>query len=344
MSYSNITVSPSNSSTDTSIPNTSSSSSASVSLSSKPLSGWHHSLAGGIGGLAGAIVTAPFDVIRTRLQSSQSVQFADISSKPSSPFSFLYRSRTLSVVRKTFITEGIAGFYLGLVPNLLGIIPSRAIQFASYTQTKKYLIAANSNVESSAIHVLSGISSGLITATLTNPIWVIKTRMQLGSYKNTLDCLIKTLKNESVKGLYNGITASYLGIIEISIQWALYEKFKSIAAKSDYARSNTSISSTWLSYLGSATASKLLASLIAYPHEVLRTRMRQMPMHYIDPITNTKHFGSKYSSLLRSCRFIYIEEGIRGFYGGLTPHLFKTVPNAAVMFVTFEFISDFMKS
>ena len=34
-----------------------------------PAKSWHHFVAGGLGGMCGAIVTSPFDVVKTRLQS-----------------------------------------------------------------------------------------------------------------------------------------------------------------------------------------------------------------------------------------------------------------------------------
>jgi hypothetical protein len=35
---------------------------------------------------------------------------------------------------------------------------------------------------------------------------------------------------------------------------------------------------------------------------------------------------------------VYRTEGLRALYGGLVPHLIKTVPNAAVMFAVYELV------
>lgn len=37
-------------------------------------------------------------------------------------------------------------------------------------------------------------------------------------------------------------------------------------------------------------------------------------------------------------RLIWKEEGLAGMYGGLTPHLLRVVPSAAIMFGTYEFV------
>ena len=58
-----------------------------------------------------------------------------------------------------------------------------------------------------------------------------------------------------------------------------------------------------------------------------RTRLRQAPL---------ADGRLKYSGLVNCFRTIWLEEGLRGLYGGMTPHLMRTVPNAAIMFTIYE--------
>lgn len=44
----------------------------------------------------------------------------------------------------------------------------------------------------------------------------------------------------------------------------------------------------------------------------------------------------KYTGLFQCFRVVWIEEGLMGLYGGLTPHLMRTVPSAAIMFGMYE--------
>ena len=60
--------------------------------------------------------------------------------------------------------------------------------------------------------------------------------------------------------------------------------------------------------------------------QVVRTRLRQFP-------TNGKH---KYTGLVQCFKMIVREEGMAGLYGGLTAHMLRVVPNAAIMFGTYE--------
>ena len=61
--------------------------------------------------------------------------------------------------------------------------------------------------------------------------------------------------------------------------------------------------------------SKLIASAATYPHEVIRTRMREK-----------RTMGStRYSSIFRTVVTVASEEGVRGLYGGMSVHLLRTV-------------------
>lgn len=85
----------------------------------------------------------------------------------------------------------------------------------------------------------------------------------------------------------------------------------------------------WFEYFGAAASAKLIAAIIAYPHEVLRTRLRQLP---------DSQGNIKYTGLGQAIKTIWREEGALGFYGGLTAHLLRTVPNAAIIFLSYELV------
>ena len=63
---------------------------------------------------------------------------------------------------------------------------------------------------------------------------------------------------------------------------------------------------------------------MTYPHEVVRTRMRE------------RTEGKGYSTLISSFKSLYKQGGLRGMYAGYEAHVMRTVPNAAIMFLTVE--------
>ena len=326
---------------------------------------WAHFVAGGIGGMVGAVVTCPFDLVKTRLQSdiylkaynkgmagwgvgatgavgsfaanSKTVQFLR-----ESTFHF---KETCHIIGDVYKQEGFRSLFKGLGPNLVGVIPARSINFFTYGTTKDlYSRYFNNGEESAMIHLAAAATAGWATSTATNPIWLIKTRVQLdksGStrqYKNSWDCLKSVLKHEGIPGLYRGLTASYLGSVEGILQWILYEQMKALirvrsvekfGTDDETKKSTLTRISEWCQRSGSAGLAKFVASLVTYPHEVVRTRLRQSP---------TENGELKYRGLIQTFRVVIKEEGFKSMYNGLTPHLMRTVPNSIIMFGTWEIV------
>ncbi|CAL9737258.1 mitochondrial nicotinamide adenine dinucleotide transporter 2 [Monosporozyma servazzii] len=309
---------------------------------------WVHFVAGGIGGMAGAIVTCPFDLVKTRLQSDIYRKAYKSSAASGNSMGYLTQAgthfkETIGIISGVYKVEGFRSLFKGLGPNLVGVIPARSINFFTYGTTKElYSRVLNKGEETAWIHLMAAASAGIATSTATNPIWLIKTRVQLDKagttrkYKNSWDCCKSVLKHEGIYGLYKGLSASYLGSVETVLQWILYEQMRSIIKqrsieKFGHGGNKSTLDNVkeWCQRSGSAGLAKFVASMVTYPHEVVRTRLRQAPMQ------NGK---LKYTGLVQSFKVIAKEEGLASMYSGLTPHLMRTVPNSIIMFGTWELV------
>jgi len=241
--------------------------------------------------------------------------------------------------------EGPKGFFRGLPPTLVGIIPSRASYFWAYSTSKRYLIPAIG--DGTLTHFLSAIAAGVTGNTITNPIWVLKTRMQLlageaskqvGVYQSGYIAAIKSiLQEEGVRGFYRGLSASYWGCSEGCIQFIVYEKVKTfLTNKNNQFRQEQGLEPTnelppW-QYVVGAGFSKFVASALTYPHEVARTRMREAA---VDGVV-------KYKGMWQSLGLIAQEEGRAGLYAGMGTHIARVVPNTAIMFLSYELINRWL--
>ena len=70
-------------------------------------------------------------------------------------------------------------YYRGITPNLIGNISAWGIYFALYAEFKSKVKTNNTTMNYFASSVLAGLSTSIIT----NPLWVLKTRI-LGSSRN----------------------------------------------------------------------------------------------------------------------------------------------------------------
>lgn len=63
--------------------------------------------------------------------------------------------------------------------------------------------------------------------------------------------------------------------------------------------------------------------------QVVRTRLRQAPLENGLP---------KYTGLVQCFVTIGKEEGLAGLYGGLTPHMVRSIPSAVITLGVYEFV------
>jgi len=164
-------------------------------------------------------------------------------------------------------------------------------------------------------------------------------------YKGLIDCLYSIARNEGVSGLYKGLTPSLLLVSHGAIQFTCYENLKSLARGGEM---NNDVIDTTREHqqqqqqqqqqreLTSAECgvygmlSKIVASLVTYPQQVVRARMQKLQI---------ERNQIKYKTLLQSFATISRREGISGMYKGMVPNLARMLPSTGVTFFTYEFVS-----
>ncbi|KAK4533489.1 hypothetical protein CCYA_CCYA17G4371 [Cyanidiococcus yangmingshanensis] len=189
-------------------------------------------VSGALAGLLATVVVYPLDLLRTRLA---------VQGEPR-----LY-SGLRQAVRMIWENEGLRGFYAGLEPTLVEIVPYVALQFYFYERLRFFRARqvierqtgprsirseheAVGSTESFFIGALTGTASKWCTLPLDNA----RKRMQVQSllghqhvYRNTLDCCRKILKAEGVGGLFRGAVPSLLKAAPASgVAFFVYELMK----------------------------------------------------------------------------------------------------------------------
>ncbi|KAI1301626.1 Solute carrier family 25 member 36 [Halotydeus destructor] len=298
-----------------------------------------HLLAGGVGGTVGTIVTCPLEVVKTRQQASNSNgAFGTFHSDNEKHSKGRPRFVILKLIRHIIATEGAKALFKGLGPNIIGVAPSRAIYFCTYSTVKNFCNENFTSPDTPPVHICSAAAAGITSCTATNPIWFVKTRLQLDQRKygstTAWECVKSIYRSSGLIGFYKGITASYFGISETIIHFVIYEFIKSKLKERRLSALDPGVedadSYNFGHFMVAGACSKTCASVIAYPHEVARTRLRQE--------------GDKYKSFVQTIKLVWKEEGRHGLYRGLSTQLMRQIPNTAIMMATYELIVYFLTS
>ncbi|OQS06710.1 mitochondrial folate transporter/carrier [Thraustotheca clavata] len=217
--------------------------------------------------------------------------------------------------------------YTGMSPALYGTTMSWGLYFYFYEHAKT--MYANSTIPPSIGHFLSGIQAGVLCVPLTNPIWLIKVRMQVQGtqvpYKSVSDAFRRIVAEEGIAALYKGVVPALLLTTHGAFKFVAYEKLKS-----EYYE-HVSKDMTIPASLTIGAFSQAFASAATYPYQVIKARLQQGGPS-----------ADKYKGTWDCTKRIIKYEGVTGFFKGLTPNLIKVMPNGALIFAVYEYMSKLL--
>jgi solute carrier family 25, member 33/36 len=203
-----------------------------------------------------------------------------------------------AALRRVWLVEGPRGLWRGLGPNLLGVAPARAVYFAAYVPTKQafeqlqaQLVLRPEDRSPVAVQAAAAVSAGIATALATNPLWLIKTRLQLADdatarhqagaraaaarpaaggtwqhMQDMIECARTIHRTEGWRGFYRGMSASFMGVSESTLQIVLYEHLLSRVEQQHREQQTLSPVRKYADFVLAASAAKLVACVTTYPH------------------------------------------------------------------------------
>ncbi|ERN09795.1 hypothetical protein AMTRI_Chr08g159470 [Amborella trichopoda] len=177
--------------------------------------------AGACAGMTSTLVTYPLDVLRLRLAVEPGC-------------------KTMTQVALNMLRdEGVASFYSGLGPSLLGIAPYIAVNFCIFDLIKKSLPEKYQKRPETSI--VTGLVSATLATLMCYPLDTVRRQMQMrGSpYKTVLDAFPGIMAADGLIGLYRGFIPNALkNLPSSSIRLTIFDTGKGliITSRQEYER------------------------------------------------------------------------------------------------------------
>ena len=268
----------------------------------------------GVGAVAGIVGTScifPIDMIKTRLQATTSAA-----------------TNPIKVFQNIVSNEGgIRALYRGLGPNLIGVTPEKAIKLAANELFREYFEKEDGSIEVYQ-EVLAGGGAGFCQVIATNPMEIVKIRMQMQALLPSVErqSTVEVVKSLGLRGLYMGTMATLARDVPFSILFfPAYANIKKRLADKD---GNNSFGSTLLS---GGIAGAIAAGAVT-PSDVIKTRLQM------------KGGKDKYKNMGDAFKKILNEEGIGALYKGAIPRMAVVGPLFAITLLAFETQKKYMIS
>ncbi|XP_058443146.1 calcium-binding mitochondrial carrier protein Aralar1 isoform X3 [Malaya genurostris] len=268
---------------------------------------------GSVAGAVGATAVYPIDLVKTRMQNQRTGSFIG---------EVAYRN-SWDCLKKVIRHEGFLGLYRGLVPQLMGVAPEKAIKLTVNDLVRDKLTDKQGQIPRWG-EVLAGACAGGSQVIFTNPLEIVKIRLQVageiaGGAKVRAWTVVREL---GLFGLYKGARACLLRDVPFSaIYFPMYAHTK--AAFADEQGYNHP-----LSLLVAGAIAGIPAASLVTPADVIKTRLQVV----------ARTGQTTYNGVIDATRKIMAEEGPRAFWKGTVARVFRSSPQFGVTLVTYELL------
>ncbi|XP_037821077.1 calcium-binding mitochondrial carrier protein Aralar1 isoform X2 [Lucilia sericata] len=268
---------------------------------------------GSLAGAVGATVVYPIDLVKTRMQNQRTGSYIG---------EVAYRN-SFDCFKKVIRHEGVLGLYRGLLPQLMGVAPEKAIKLTVNDLVRDKCTDKQGKIPLWS-EILAGGCAGASQVVFTNPLEIVKIRLQVageiagGSKVRALS----VVRDLGLFGLYKGARACLLRDVPFSaIYFPTYAHTKALFADEDGYNHP-------LTLLAAGAIAGVPAASLVTPADVIKTRLQVV----------ARSGQTTYSGVWDATKKIMAEEGPRAFWKGTAARVFRSSPQFGVTLVTYELL------
>lgn len=314
-------------------------------------------LAGAGGGIIAQLITYPLQTVNTRQQTDRDHKKGTKRKQDVG---------TLKQMIQVVNTEGWGRLYSGLAPSLFGTAASQGVYYYFYQVFRSKAEAAaiarfKKGHGDGTVGIFSSLLvaafSGCVNVLLTNPIWVVVTRMQTHRKASklpkpsltlsvtpdeelqtseiepppygTTNAVQELFDEAGIRGFWKGVGPTLLMVSNPSIQFMIYETLlkKLKARRALIGKANSGVTALETFLLGAVA--KLGATVMTYPLLVVKSRLQAKQVTGGD---KNLHYKGTMDAIMKMIQY----EGLYCFYRGMSTKITQSVLAAAVLFMVKE--------
>ncbi|XP_022608295.1 mitochondrial thiamine pyrophosphate carrier isoform X1 [Seriola dumerili] len=292
-------------------------------------------LAGSAAGMVTRALISPFDVLKIRFQ----LQIERVSSqRPEGKYSGLFQA-----ARCIHSEEGLSAFWKGHIPAQLLSIGFGAVQFASFECLTEVVHKSTPyDSQTAGVHFICGGLAACSATVVCQPLDTLRTRFAAQGepkvYRNLRHAVSAMCRSEGVLTFYRGLCPTLMAVFPYAgLQFFFYNVFKKLLAPPP----NAGKSGVGLRSLVCGSGAGMISKTITYPFDLFKKRLQVGGFE-----TARVHFGQvrSYRGLVDCMVQIAKEEGVRGFFKGLSPSLVKAALSTGFTFFWYEFFLNAMRN
>ncbi|PLN79499.1 mitochondrial carrier [Aspergillus taichungensis] len=283
----------------------------------------HHFGLGSIAGAFGAFMVYPIDLVKTRMQNQRSTRVGER----------LYNN-SLDCAKKVIRNEGFTGLYSGVVPQLIGVAPEKAIKLTVNDLVRNHFTNKDTGKIWYGHEILAGGAAGGCQVVFTNPLEIVKIRLQVqGEIAKTVDgaprrSALWIVKNLGLMGLYKGASACLLRDVPFSaIYFPTYSHLKS-----DFFGETPTKKLGVVQLLTAGAIAGMPAAYLTTPCDVIKTRLQVEARKGEVGYTGLRHCAS---SILK-------EEGFKAFFKGGPARIIRSSPQFGFTLASYELLMKWL--
>lgn len=276
-------------------------------------------MVGGVAGVVGMTATFPLDVVKTRLQSQV----------PDPVTGKMPYTSAFQCARTILRQEGIMGFYKGLPPAAIGVVPEKAIKLGVNDFLSELLEdPAHPGAELPLKkQLLAGGVTGALTVVATNPYEIVKIRLQTqqGLAAAERQSALQIARGLGVRGMYSGMFSTMSRDIPYALVFfPMYAQTKHLFTPSNGEPASVA------SIIAAGTLAGGTAAGLVTPMDVIKTR-RQVR-------------GANFKNMFDAYRHVVGREGYGALIQGALPRVMVSGPLFGITCLAFEMQKRYMEA